>query len=121
LISLFPFYPDSLRFSGLHCVQLFLYFCGMSTSALLSQDTIVALATSPGANGAIAVIRLSGPQAISITNRVFKGKDLAQQVSHTIHFGTIRDGETIVDEVDRKSTRLNSSHVKISYAVFCLK
>src|SRR5690606_40056821 len=25
------------------------------------------------------------------------------------------------DEKDRKSTRLNSSHVKISYAVFCLK
>src|SRR5436309_9934072 len=25
------------------------------------------------------------------------------------------------DVVDRKSTRLNSSHVKISYAVFCLK
>src|SRR5690606_40831193 len=24
-------------------------------------------------------------------------------------------------EIDRKSTRLNSSHVKISYAVFCLK
>src|SRR5437868_11445904 len=29
---------------------------------------------------------------------------------------------TVVDgEVDRKSTRLNSSHVSISYAVFCLK
>src|SRR5207302_7141653 len=26
-----------------------------------------------------------------------------------------------VYEIDRKSTRLNSSHVKISYAVFCLK
>src|SRR5690625_7063261 len=25
------------------------------------------------------------------------------------------------EEVDRKSTRLNSSHVAISYAVFCLK
>src|SRR5690625_6910272 len=25
------------------------------------------------------------------------------------------------DEIDRKSTRLNSSHVAISYAVFCLK
>src|SRR5690606_40205874 len=25
------------------------------------------------------------------------------------------------NEIDRKSTRLNSSHVKISYAVFCLK
>src|SRR5690606_41551051 len=28
---------------------------------------------------------------------------------------------TTADGVDRKSTRLNSSHVKISYAVFCLK
>src|SRR5690606_41305264 len=27
----------------------------------------------------------------------------------------------LVPEEDRKSTRLNSSHVKISYAVFCLK
>src|SRR5207249_10380071 len=26
-----------------------------------------------------------------------------------------------LDELDRKSTRLNSSHVSISYAVFCLK
>src|SRR5690606_35882426 len=30
------------------------------------------------------------------------------------------EGEQTAD-VDRKSTRLNSSHVKISYAVFCLK
>src|SRR5690606_41056413 len=33
-------------------------------------------------------------------------------------------GKTIIDVVttaDRKGTRLNSSHVKISYAVFCLK
>src|SRR5690606_41982792 len=29
-------------------------------------------------------------------------------------------GELVVGQ-DRKSTRLNSSHVKISYAVFCLK
>src|SRR3989442_2147193 len=28
---------------------------------------------------------------------------------------------TDADELDRKSTRLNSSHVRISYAVFCLK
>src|SRR5690606_42147690 len=37
---------------------------------------------------------------------------------------TLRPGEVEVLEVrpaDRKSTRLNSSHVKISYAVFCLK
>src|SRR5690349_21903024 len=30
-------------------------------------------------------------------------------------------GFEVVDEPDRKSTRLNSSHVEISYAVFCLK
>src|SRR3989442_6441528 len=30
-------------------------------------------------------------------------------------------GELPVVQVDRKSTRLNSSHVRISYAVFCLK
>src|SRR5436309_8973082 len=31
------------------------------------------------------------------------------------------DGDAPIFERDRKSTRLNSSHVKISYAVFCLK
>ncbi len=71
----------------------------MSTSSLISQDTIIALATSPGANGAIAVIRLSGTEAISLVNQVFKGKDLSKQASHTVHFGTIRDGEQIIDEV----------------------
>src|SRR5690606_41336077 len=32
-----------------------------------------------------------------------------------------RSGGWRVGHQDRKSTRLNSSHVKISYAVFCLK
>ena len=49
-----------------------------------NTDTIVALAT-PNGVGAIAVIRLSGPDAITIANSVFKGKDLSKQVSHTIH------------------------------------
>ena len=62
------------------------------------EDTIIALATPQGV-GAIAVIRLSGKDAIKITNQVFKGKDLENQPSHTIHFGTIRDGERIIDEV----------------------
>src|SRR5690606_40314945 len=35
--------------------------------------------------------------------------------------GTRRRGRRGVEAQDRKSTRLNSSHVKISYAVFCLK
>lgn len=63
-----------------------------------SEDTIVALATPTG-SGAIAVIRVSGTRAIDITNRLFSGKDLGKQPSHTIHYGTIRDGEAIIDEV----------------------
>ncbi|MEO3406714.1 tRNA uridine-5-carboxymethylaminomethyl(34) synthesis GTPase MnmE [Mucilaginibacter sp. CAU 1740] len=63
-----------------------------------NTDTIVALATPSGV-GAIAVIRLSGPDAITIANSVFKGKDLTKQASHTIHFGSIADGDLILDEV----------------------
>ncbi len=65
---------------------------------MANNDTIVALATASG-SGAIAVIRLSGPDAISLVNQVFRGKDLAKQSSHTIHFGTIRDGDEVLDEV----------------------
>ncbi len=70
----------------------------MSFSLSESNDTIIALATPQGV-GAIAVIRLSGKDAIRLTNEVFFGKNLEKQESHTIHFGTIRDGEKIIDEV----------------------
>ncbi|MEY4281651.1 MAG: tRNA uridine-5-carboxymethylaminomethyl(34) synthesis GTPase MnmE, partial [Bacteroidota bacterium] len=50
--------------------------------------TIVAIATPSGA-GAIGVIRLSGPKAIAITQQLFKGKNLAEQATHTLHFGHI--------------------------------
>jgi tRNA modification GTPase len=63
-----------------------------------TEETIVALATPAGV-GAIGVIRLSGPDAIKIADSVFKGKDLTKQQSHTIHFGSIVDGEVILDEV----------------------
>ncbi|TRX51874.1 tRNA uridine-5-carboxymethylaminomethyl(34) synthesis GTPase MnmE [Fulvivirga sp. M361] len=62
------------------------------------NDTIVALSTAPGV-GAIAVIRLSGNEAITLTNKVFHGKDLETQESHTIHFGTIRQEDRVIDEV----------------------
>ncbi|MBN3581976.1 tRNA uridine-5-carboxymethylaminomethyl(34) synthesis GTPase MnmE [Algoriphagus aestuarii] len=70
----------------------------MSFSLSESNDTIIALATPQGV-GAIAVIRLSGKDAIRLTNEVFYGKNLEKQESHTIHFGTIRDGDKIIDEV----------------------
>jgi len=62
-------------------------------------DTIVAPAT-PAGIGAIAVIRVSGKNAVHLVNSVFSGKDLSKQASHTIHFGTIRDEKGgIIDEV----------------------
>lgn len=65
---------------------------------MTNSETIVALATPSGV-GAIAVIRVSGSETFPIVNKLFRGKNLEKQASHTIHFGTIRDGEMIVDEV----------------------
>lgn len=62
------------------------------------DDTIVALATVQGVS-ALAVIRLSGKDAIKITQKAFEGKNLEKQSSHTIHFGTITDGKRTIDEV----------------------
>lgn len=61
-------------------------------------ETICALSTPQGI-GAIGVIRVSGERTFTIVNKIFKGKDLTKVDSHTIHFGTIRDGGLIVDEV----------------------
>ncbi|GAB3567577.1 tRNA uridine-5-carboxymethylaminomethyl(34) synthesis GTPase MnmE [Spirosoma luteolum] len=66
---------------------------------MLTSEPIAALATAPGI-GAIAVLRVSGDDAISITNRFFRGKDLTQQASHTAHFGTLRNRDGgLIDEV----------------------
>ncbi len=70
----------------------------MSFNLKDNEDTIVALATPQGV-GAIAVIRLSGPNAIGLANQIFRGKDLEAQPSHTVHYGTIREGERVIDEV----------------------
>lgn len=64
------------------------------------QDTIVALATPPGI-GAIAIIRVSGKEAISIVEPLFesvRGKKLSQQKSHTILLGRIKERSKIFDE-----------------------
>lgn len=62
------------------------------------EDTIVALSTPPGV-GAIAVIRVSGAHAIKIVQAIFKGKNLGNQATHTLHFGHITDNNLVIDEV----------------------
>ena len=68
---------------------------------MYQNDTIIALATPSGA-GAIAVIRLSGPDAIQMVDSVFKSihaKKLSTQKTHTIHLGHIIDASRPLDEV----------------------
>src|SRR5688572_24288479 len=67
------------------------------------SDTIFAPATASGI-GAIAVIRVSGIKTFEIVDTVFsskgkKKKNLRNLPSHTIHYGWIRDGEQMIDEV----------------------
>lgn len=69
---------------------------------MLNNDTICALATANGM-GAIAVIRISGPEAISKVAQIYQSKfnatkSLNDAESHTIHLGYVMDGDTIVDE-----------------------
>lgn len=68
---------------------------------MILQDTIVALAT-PSGSGAIAIIRISGPEAITIASKVFvsvNGKDITKQKTHTLHLGHIVDDNKTYDQV----------------------
>ena len=63
-------------------------------------DTIAAISTPPG-EGAISIVRLSGEQALTVAQQIFKGKALSQCASHTINYGHVVDPQTqnVVDEV----------------------
>jgi tRNA modification GTPase len=52
-------------------------------------DTIAALATAPGPAG-VAIVRISGPQAIEVAARCFSGP-VADYASHTANYGQVRD------------------------------
>ena len=76
----------------------FLYLCRRNIENMHKNDIIVAPATALG--GAIAVIRISGEGSVACCDKIFKGhKTLSDAKSHTIHYGTICDGERVVDDV----------------------
>ena len=69
---------------------------------ILKHDTICAIATAQG--GAIGVIRVSGPDAITVADAVFRpktqGKPLREREAYTLAFGDIVDaGGNVIDEV----------------------
>ncbi len=73
----------------------------MAAFPMIEKDTIIALATPPG-TGAIAVIRISGPDAIDLVLPSFRtasGRELQTCESHTVHLGNLYDGNRMLDEV----------------------
>lgn len=62
------------------------------------NENICAISTALGV-GAISIVRCSGPDVISIVNKIFKGTNLENVPSHTIHYGHIVDGYDVIDEV----------------------
>ena len=68
---------------------------------MFHTDTITAISTGMTSSG-IGIIRISGPDAIAIADKVYdsrSGKKLENMQTHTIHYGFIRDGEEFIDEV----------------------
>lgn len=68
----------------------------------MNNDTIAAISTAASGAG-IGIIRISGNQAFSVVDKIYRSKDnkkkLSDQPSHTIHYGFIQDGEDMIDEV----------------------
>lgn len=64
---------------------------------LLENTTIVALSTPPGIS-ALALIRLSGEQALVITNKILD-KDISNAKGYSVHYGSIKDGANVIDDV----------------------
>ena len=72
----------------------------MKSDTINLEDTICAVSTPPGVGG-IAVIRVSGPQAIAVTDRIWRGKPLEETPGHTVRFGRVIDptrGDEMLDE-----------------------
>lgn len=66
---------------------------------MLNKETIAAISTGMS-NSGIGIVRISGDDAFQIIDRIYKGKKkLSEADSHTIHYGFIKDGDEIVDEV----------------------
>lgn len=69
---------------------------------MMISDTIAAIATAM-TNSGIGIIRISGPEALEVADRVFRpkkeGKKLSSEKTYTVHYGAVYDGEEMIDEV----------------------
>lgn len=77
---------------------------------MLLRDTICALATPPGVGG-LAVIRVSGAEVFSVLDSVVSVKNgFANTPGHTIHYGTLRSGDDVIDTVTVSVFRAPASY-----------
>lgn len=70
----------------------------MKHNEIIQSDAIAAIATPVG-EGGIAVIRVSGKNAIAKVATIFHGKNLNDAPSHTVHFGHLVESGSKIDEV----------------------
>jgi tRNA modification GTPase len=65
----------------------------------VAGETIAAISTPTG-EGAIALVRLSGPDAIAVAGRIFRGKEKPPDfVPNVQHFGEIIESGRLIDQV----------------------
>lgn len=96
----------------------------------MKTDTIAAIATAMTSAG-IGIVRISGEEAVSITDKIFQkkgGRSLAECDTHTIHYGHIHDGEEVIDEVmvllmrgPRSYTREDTVEIDCHGGVYVMK
>lgn len=96
----------------------------------MRTDTIAAIATAMAGSG-IGIVRISGEDAVSITDKIFRmpgGGLLSEKPSHTIHYGHICDGDEVVDEVmvllmcgPRSYTREDTVEIDCHGGVYVMK
>lgn len=68
----------------------------------MNTDTIAAIATAMSPSG-IGIVRISGEEALSVIDRIFRfkssEKNISSCTSHTVHYGYIYDDDQMIDEV----------------------
>ena len=68
----------------------------------MNTETIAAIATAM-TNSGIGIIRISGEDAVSVVDKIYRSKNKIKKLSncksHTIHYGFIYDGDELIDEV----------------------
>src|SRR5947199_2760714 len=96
---------------------MFFFFNAPSTTEIYTLSLHDALPISRRKKSSISFGRIAALVALFLLIAIV----LFWPITHHLHINLPQLASSDSDHQDRKSTRLNSSHLGISYAVFCLK